>query len=77
MHSPKMSELTDGRGYLVSTIFCIKKGIHMKNNIRIYEVKSEYIKYLSNYQKHIFAQTSKKDNRFHPVIINRITAPAS
>lgn len=47
MHSPKMSELTDGRDYLVSTIFFTKKGIHMKNNIRIYEVKSEYIKYFA------------------------------
>ena len=63
MHSPKMSELTDGRGYLVSTIFFTKKGIHMRNNIRIYEVKSEYTKYLSNYQKHIFAQADGKDNR--------------
>ena len=26
----------------------------MKNNIRIYEVKSEYIKYLSQYQKNLF-----------------------
>jgi len=35
----------------------------MRNNIRIYEVKSEYIKYLSNYQKHIFAQSDGKDKR--------------
>ena len=35
----------------------------MRNNIRLYEVKSEYIKYLSNYQKHIFAQADGKDNR--------------
>lgn len=47
LHSPKMSELTDGRGCLVSTISFTKKGIHMRNNIRIYEVKSEYIKYFA------------------------------
>lgn len=35
----------------------------MRNNIKIYEVKSEYIKYLSNYQKHIFTQTEGKDKR--------------
>ena len=63
MHSPKMSELTDGRGYWVSTIFFTKKGIHMRNNIILYEVKSEYIKYLGNYQKHIFTQTTGKGKR--------------
>lgn len=35
----------------------------MRDSIRIYEVKSEYIKYLGNYQKHIFAQTEGKDKR--------------
>ena len=35
----------------------------MKDNIRIYKVKSEYIKYLSMYQKHIFIQDAEKDNR--------------
>ena len=35
----------------------------MKNNIRIYRVKSKYIKYLSMYQEHIFAQDAEKDNR--------------
>ena len=35
----------------------------MKNNIRIYEIKSEYIKYLSNYQEHIFDQADGKGNR--------------
>lgn len=35
----------------------------MKNNIRIYRVKSEYIKYLSMYQEHIFAQDAEKDKR--------------
>ena len=53
----------------VSTIFFTKKGIHMRNNIRIYEVKSEYIKYLSNYQKHIFAQTDGKDKRKYISIV--------
>ena len=63
MHSPKMSELTDGRDSLVSTIFFTMKGIYMRSNIRIYEVKSEYIKYLGNYQKHIFTQTDGKNKR--------------
>lgn len=35
----------------------------MENTIRIYKVKSEYINYLSNYQKHIFVQTEGKDKR--------------
>ena len=35
----------------------------MNNNIRIYRVKSKYIKYLSMYQKHIFTQDAEKDNR--------------
>ena len=35
----------------------------MKNNIRIYRVKSKYVKYLSMYQEHIFAQDAEKDNR--------------
>ncbi len=35
----------------------------MKDNIRIYRVKSEYIKYLSMYQKHVFVQDAEKDNR--------------
>ena len=26
----------------------------MRNNIRIYEIKTEYIKYLCQYQKHLF-----------------------
>lgn len=41
----------------------------MRNAIRIYEVKSEYIKYLGNYQKHIFAQTDGKDRRKYIGII--------
>lgn len=32
----------------------------MKKNIRIYEIKDEYIKYLSNYQNHIFEQRDRK-----------------
>ncbi|MBE5928280.1 MAG: type III toxin-antitoxin system ToxN/AbiQ family toxin [Lachnospiraceae bacterium] len=44
----------------------------MRNNIRIYEVKSEYIKYLSNYQKHIFSQTDEKSNRKYIGIIFEI-----
>ena len=41
----------------------------MKDNIRIYEIKSEYIKYLSNYQKHIFLQTESKNKRKYIGII--------
>lgn len=41
----------------------------MKNNIRIYEIKAEYIKYLSNYQKHIFSQSNGKDKRKYIGII--------
>ena len=44
----------------------------MKSNLRIYEVKSEYIKYLSNYQKHIFSQTEGKDKRKYIGIIFEI-----
>ena len=72
MHSPKMSELTDGRDQLVSAIFITKRGISMKNNIKIFEVKNEYIKYLSNYQKHIFAQTDGKDKRKYIGIVFEI-----
>lgn len=35
----------------------------MKNSIRIYEVKHEYVKYLCDYQKHIFLQNCEKNNR--------------
>lgn len=35
----------------------------MDNRIRIYEIKGEYIRYLSNYQKHIFAQKDGNGRR--------------
>ena len=41
----------------------------MGESIRIYEVKSGYIGYLSNYQKHIFAQTEGKEKRKYIGII--------
>lgn len=44
----------------------------MKNNIRIYEVKSAYINYLSHYQKHIFSHTDGKDNRKYIGIVFEI-----
>ena len=44
----------------------------MKNNIRIYEVKSAYINYLSHYQKHIFAHTNGKGNRKYIGIVFEI-----
>ena len=31
MHSPKMSELTDGRGYYSLCLFVQKKGMYMKD----------------------------------------------
>ena len=56
----------------VSANFVQKKGMCMKTNIRIYEVKSEYIKYLSNYQSHIFAQADGKDKRKYIGIVFEI-----
>ena len=44
----------------------------MKNNIRIYRVKSKYIKYLSMYQEHIFAQDAEKDNRKYVGVVFEI-----
>ena len=35
----------------------------MENRIKLYEVKSKYVKFLSNYQKHIFSQSDGKQNR--------------
>lgn len=46
--------------------------MYMKNNIRIYEVKTEYVKYLSNYQKHIFSQADGKDKRKYIGIVFEI-----
>jgi len=56
----------------VSANFALRKGMCMKKNIRIYEVKSEYIKYLSTYQKHIFAQAEGKDKRKYIGIVFEI-----
>lgn len=56
----------------VSAFFCIKKGIHMRNSLRIYEVKSAYIKFLSNYQEHIFSQNEGKDKRKYIGIVLEI-----
>ena len=58
-----MSELSEGRDASSLCLFCTKKGVYMKNNIRIYEIKSEYIKCLSTYQEHIFDQADGKGNR--------------
>lgn len=44
----------------------------MKRNIRIYEIKDEYIKYLSNYQNHIFKQTTGSVKRKYIGIILEI-----
>ena len=44
----------------------------MKSNLRIYEVKSAYIKFLSNYQEHIFSQNEGKDKRKYIGIVLEI-----
>jgi len=44
----------------------------MKNNIRIYEVNSKYVKYLSNYQNHIFIQNERNNNRKYIGIVLKI-----
>ena len=56
----------------VSANFIQRKGMFMKTNIRIYEIKNEYIKYLCKYQKHIFAQTEGKDKRKYIGIVFEI-----
>lgn len=56
---------------MVSAIF-LMEGMEMKNTIRIYEVKSEYVKYLSNYQEHIFVQNEEGNNRKYIGIILEI-----
>ena len=71
MHSPKVSDLADGRDYLVSAIF-LQKGRYMNSSIRIYEIKNEYIHYLGNYQKHIFVQNDGKQRRKHIGVVLQI-----
>ena len=44
----------------------------MNKNIRIYEIKSEYVKYLGNYQKHIFSQSNGKERRKYIGIVLEI-----
>lgn len=44
----------------------------MNRNIRIYEIKSEYVKYLGNYQKHIFSQSNGKERRKYIGIVLEI-----
>ncbi len=46
----------------------------MRDNIRIYEIKTEYIKYLSLYQKHLFMHDDCKNNRKYIGIIIEINA---
>lgn len=43
--------------------FLYMKGTKMKDSIRIYEVKQGYVKYLSDFQKHIFVQNAGNNNR--------------
>lgn len=45
----------------------------MGESIRIYEVKNGYIGFLSNYQKHIFAQTEGKGKRKYIGIVLAIS----
>ena len=46
--------------------------MRMKSNLRIYEVKSDYVKYLSNYQKHIFSHAEGKEKRKYIGIVLEI-----
>ena len=49
-----------------------KRNTYMSIKIRIYEIKNEYIKYLSKYQKHIYSQTNEKVNRKYSGIVFEI-----
>ena len=44
----------------------------MKKQLRIYEIKNEYIKYLSNYQEHLFLHTNEKGKRKYIGIVFEI-----
>ena len=44
----------------------------MNKRLKIYEVKSEYIQYLGNYQKHLFLHTNEKDKRKYIGIVFQI-----
>ena len=44
----------------------------MNKRLKIFEVKSEYIQYLSNYQKHLFLHTNEKDKRKYIGIVFQI-----
>ena len=44
----------------------------MNKRLKIYEVKSEYIQYLSNYQKHLFLHTNEKGKRKYIGIVFQI-----
>ena len=44
----------------------------MRSRIRIYEIKNEYIRYLGNYQKHIFGQTEGEKRRKHIGVVLEI-----
>jgi len=61
MNSLKVSELSDGRDYVLCHF--LWKGKFMNKRIRLYEIQSEYIQYLSIQQKHIFVHKDGKSNR--------------
>ena len=44
----------------------------MNKRLKIYEVKSEYIQYLSNYQNHLFLHTNEKGKRKYIGIVFQI-----
>ena len=44
----------------------------MNKRLKIFEVKSEYIQYLSNYQKHLFLHTNEKGKRKYVGIVFQI-----
>ena len=44
----------------------------MKDSLRIFEIKSKYVNYLSEYQKHIFAHNGDKEKRKYIGIVLKI-----
>jgi protein AbiQ len=70
MHSPlKMSELTDGRGNKTSAIIHKRREIMEDSKLRIYGVKENYIKYLSQYQNHIYEHKGEFGRKYLGVVL--------
>ena len=64
-----MSELIVGASSLVPISYL---GLLKLKSLKIYEIDSEYIKYLSQYQKHLFISDGNKSNRKYIGIILEI-----